>query len=427
MSATIKMSDDDSPDFEIVLSGDATADEKSLRDRFELLRAELSQRKNKPEYMALLQRLQSAARLGLAGVNGASPQPQPALVSFGAIHADYDRLKARVGRFKVSLPGGDRPPSPRDIVFAFDNVDKTDPVPADQLKLKADIEDTLTTLQIIFAEPERRNRKGCRLFGAADDDHSAFARRSAVATVEATLVTLPADGNSPAPVAVAAGANGTAQPQPPAPLIGSTASSRNQRRFDEYQFKLKALAQVGLQDNASPDTARLALTALQDEILRREGPRIKNAYMSRLGAWALIFGGAAVIVYLILHNNDGFSRQFSSLLNLALVWAGTMVGTWLSFGLRKPVIALSDLNSLESDMVEPPLRLIFTGLIALTISFIFLTGMVNVAIGTLKSAELLVHGSTALVIGLLLGVSEQALPGALTRRASQFVSEVAGK
>src|ERR1700754_819887 len=114
MPATIRLLDDNTPDFEIVLNNE-TPDERSLRDRFEALRLDLSQRKDKPEFAALLQRLQTVARLGLAGVNGAAPQPQPALVSFGAIRADFDRLKSRVGRFKVSLPGGDRPPNPRDI------------------------------------------------------------------------------------------------------------------------------------------------------------------------------------------------------------------------------------------------------------------------------------------------------------------------
>jgi hypothetical protein len=104
-----------------------------------------------------------------------------------------------------------------------------------------------------------------------------------------------------------------------------------------------------------------------------------------------------------------------------------MVGTWLSFGLRKPIISFQDLRGLEDDMVEPAFRLLFTGLIAIVIAFIFDSRMVNVSIGLLNSADLLAHGSTALLIGMLVGVSEQALPGALTRRASQFVTEVGGK
>jgi hypothetical protein len=149
--------------------------------------------------------------------------------------------------------------------------------------------------------------------------------------------------------------------------------------------------------------------------------------MKVLGAYAAAFGLAVFVAYLIARNNAGFSVQISMLRNLLLVWTGTMIGTWLSFGIRRPVLTVSDLGNLEADMVEPPIRLIFTGLIAVTISFMFVCGLVNISVGGLKSTEILGHGTSAMLIGMLLGVSEQALPGALTRRASQFVSEVAGK
>ena len=86
-----------------------------------------------------------------------------------------------------------------------------------------------------------------------------------------------------------------------------------------------------------------------------------------------------------------------------------------------------DLSALESDMVEPAIRLIFTALLAGSIAFIFIVEMVRVNIGGLDTAALLTLGSRALLIGILLGVSEQALPGALTRRASQFVTEFTGR
>jgi len=78
-------------------------------------------------------------------------------------------------------------------------------------------------------------------------------------------------------------------------------------------------------------------------------------------------------------------------------------------------------------MVEPTIRLIFTGLIALTLSLVLASKMIIVNIGGLNSADLLSDGSAALLIGALFGASEQALPGALTRRAFQFVSGVTGK
>jgi len=110
-----------------------------------------------------------------------------------------------------------------------------------------------------------------------------------------------------------------------------------------------------------------------------------------------------------------------------VLWTGTMIGTWLSFGIRRAKITFKDLGAMEDDMVEPAIRLIFTGLIAVTIGFIFICGMVTVSVGSLSSVQLLEQGRSALLIGMLLGVSELALPSALTRRASQFVSGIAGK
>jgi hypothetical protein len=128
-----------------------------------------------------------------------------------------------------------------------------------------------------------------------------------------------------------------------------------------------------------------------------------------------------------LRNNPQLSQLLYEFRNLFVLWTGTMIGTWLSFGLRRPKVSFKDLGAIEDDMVEPAIRLVFTGLIALTIAFIFICKMVNVNVGGLSSADLFAHGSSALLIGMLLGVSEQALPGALTRRASQFVSEIGGK
>jgi hypothetical protein len=203
--------------------------------------------------------------------------------------------------------------------------------------------------------------------------------------------------------------------------------STAQRRFAAYQIKLVGVAQTGLQTPADPESAEQWLEALQSEILIREGPRVKNAYMKKLGIVAAISAAIAAGAYLILRNNPQLGQLLYAFRNLLVLWTGTMIGTWLSFGLRRPKVSFKDLGALEDDMVEPAVRLVFTGLIAITIAFIFIRGMINVNIGGLNSADLYAHGSAALLIGLLLGVSEQALPGALTRRASQFVSEIGGK
>jgi hypothetical protein len=199
-----------------------------------------------------------------------------------------------------------------------------------------------------------------------------------------------------------------------------------QRRYAAYRDKLVGIAQIGLQTPADPNSARQWLEELRADILLREGPRVKNSYMGNLGVAAAALAAVSAVVYLLLRNNPQVHLLYAYR-NLFVLLTGTMIGTWLSFGLRRPKIEFKDLSALEEDMMEPAVRLIFTGLIAITIAFVFATGMVNVNIGGLSSARLLDDGSSALLIGMLLGVSELALPGVLTRRASQFVSEVGGR
>jgi len=273
----------------------------------------------------------------------------------------------RPGGYTVALPDPNNPDDKgvgwRELVFI--KKENLAVVPPDQLKLKADIEMTQTVLQTIL-------------------------------------------------------------PDENAELKPKTMTAM-QHRYAAYQTKLLGLAQVGLQTPADPDSSRQALESLQMEILVREGPRVKNGYMKVLGVWAAVSGALTAIIYLMLRNNPNFSQLLHAYQNLLVLWTGTMIGTWLSFGLRRPKLAFKDLGALEDDMVEPGFRLIFTGLIAIIIAFIFASGMVNVSVGGLNSASLLAHGSSALLIGMLLGVSEQALPGTLTKRASQFVSEIGVK
>jgi hypothetical protein len=356
--------------FRIVLPDSATAEQKALKTKIDALLEILKQKQGDPNYSTWIKDLRAIAVEGF----DTSQDIPAATAKVDALEKALVRPKPKdgppsqhVGAFEVWLPDPNKPSdkgiSWREIIF--DVTGDLVPVPPEQLRLQADVDTTLTTLRTIFPDAETDEK-------------------------------------------------------PKHPTI-------NQRRFESYQTKLLGIARTGLQTPADPESARQWLEALQAEILAREGPRVKNGYMKTLGLAAAIFAVIAAGLYLVLRNNPQLSHLLYIYRNLFILWAGTMIGTWLSFGLRRPKIMFKDLGILEEDMVEPAIRLIFTGLIAITIAFIFICGMVSINVGDLKSADLFGHGSTALLIGILLGVSEQALPGVLTRRASQFVSEIGGK
>jgi hypothetical protein len=381
--ANVQADPTDAQLFKIDLPTTATDEQKQLKDRIDGLVEVLKPKKTEAEPKRLIEELKAAAQEGFDGVAGGAADWVAAKRKVEALETQVRSITRPVtppptrpppqnpGAYRVTTPNpadpADKNLSWREIIF--NQTGDVIPVPAPQLKLKADIESTMTTLDVIFPREK-------------------------------------AETNTP--------------DLPPRMSI-------EQRRFQEYQTKVLGIAQVGLQTPADPDSARQSLESLQADVLYREGPRVKNTYLRKLGRAALVIAAVGVVAYLVIRNNDAFSILMSAYRNLLPLWVGTMIGAWLSFGIRRPRLAFKDLGALEDDMVDPAIRLVFTGLIATAFYFIFALQMVSVKVGGLNSLDVMGHGSSAFLVGMLLGVSEQALPGALTRRASQFVSEVAGK
>jgi hypothetical protein len=101
-----------------------------------------------------------------------------------------------------------------------------------------------------------------------------------------------------------------------------------------------------------------------------------------------------------------------------------MVGAWASFATRKVILSFRDLVALEEDRVEPQLRLLFTGLLTVILSLIFLTGVADVEVGSFQASSLLDSGTVALLLGAFAGLAEKALPSAVLSRASSVITAV---
>jgi hypothetical protein len=362
--------------FKIILAEGASLQQVAFKGQVdEILTAIANGLREAPDLQEQLPPLRNVVTSGLTGVNGGLPDLNRAAESLDVIRNAVQKAfaarrtpaavissNASPGAFYVSIPNPTKNPlaDTRDLNFELKR--NAVAIPADQLSLKADVEDTLTTLQAIF--PDKN-----------------LTRSRPTKTPE-------------------------------------------QRRFEQYQYKLLLLAQVGLQtEPAYPGVANQALTTLRSEIMAREGGRVKNAYMIKLGIWALSFMMLAISIYILAEYHDNNNYVIRRYKNLWVLWAGCMIGTWLSFGVRRVLLSFNDLGKLENDRLEPGVRLMFTGLMTLTLGFIFICDMVKVTIGGFSTGNLLELGSRALLIGIFCGISEQALPGTLTRRASQFLSE----
>lgn len=188
--------------------------------------------------------------------------------------------------------------------------------------------------------------------------------------------------------------------------------------FEGYFRQLLSLAQAGLVGkNAQPDLAERSLENLRNEVTQREAGRIKNTYMRTLGFRALALGAPALALAYALHWSVTGTPAEAMFLT---VWGGCMGGCWLSFGARKQTIGFDDLQVLERDRLEPLLRLSFAGLLAETLALLIAIGAIDVMIGNVTASAMTTSYKVALVVGILSGLSEQALPARLLQRAGDI-------
>jgi hypothetical protein len=190
-------------------------------------------------------------------------------------------------------------------------------------------------------------------------------------------------------------------------------------RFIQYYRPLLSLAQAGLVGpHAQPELGRRALAQLQDQVVAAEGANVKNRYMKQLGLRALALGLPALVAALTL-------RCFGLLPGIEAflyVWAAAMAGVWLSFGSRKTVLGFFDLHILEEDRLEPTLRLVFAGFLAIIVGLLFSAKMATVSIGELDLSGFESDVRLALLLGVGAGLSEKLLSQSVAKRAADMMS-----
>jgi hypothetical protein len=208
--------------------------------------------------------------------------------------------------------------------------------------------------------------------------------------------------------------------------------SKARARLDHYVRELASIATLGLRDGFL-DLASLALKGLKDDLVAIEGPRIKNAYVKRLGIWAVFF--AIVWIILTLVARAAPTQETIIFVPFTIASLGAAAGTWLSFSIRRVTLTFEQLSSIEEDMLEPALRLLFVWGLTIVVVLIFFTGAMNVNIGDLKTTVFAKTDAALgpfraeaiyLLVGLFCGIAERGLASAVSQRATDFVSTVGG-
>lgn len=189
-----------------------------------------------------------------------------------------------------------------------------------------------------------------------------------------------------------------------------------------YLFKqVLSLSQAGLVGpSAAPRASAAALATLKDDVVGRYGASVKNRYMRQLGRAALGTAGpaaAALVALAVLGVGE------PTLLALLFAWVGFPAGVWVSFGIRKRVLAFEDLVRPEEDRMEPGLRMAFAGVLTTILVLAMILGAFEVRVGSLSSDGLVENGWLAALVGALCGVSELTLPQKVVGHAGAWLRE----
>lgn len=192
----------------------------------------------------------------------------------------------------------------------------------------------------------------------------------------------------------------------------------NNELFNYYYDQLFSLASAGVtSDNANPEAALMTIVSLKNELVEKEGGKIKNKYLKELGKKIFMLETVLIPITIVFKCLSPLLSTFTPFFFLLI---GCFPGVWLSFGVRKTNIKFEELHILEEDRLEPSIRLIFTGLLAIFIGLIYDLGIISINVGKI-SVELFNNDVLCPVfLGLICGFFEKSLPSIIIKNTQNI-------
>lgn len=201
----------------------------------------------------------------------------------------------------------------------------------------------------------------------------------------------------------------------------------NDKSKKYYIDKLYDIALTGLSIDATevyPELAFKALEKLKEEILLRESSKVKNRYMGKLGR--NVVGQTLFLLLLILGlNNFQYVNKdiANNLSSYGYVYIGTIVGAWISFGVRKPNLFFEELSIIESDGLSPKIRLIYVGLCSIIIFLFLKTEIVVISINNISTSDIKQSIEMQLALGASIGLIEYKISEKLFKKANLVIDK----
>jgi len=182
---------------------------------------------------------------------------------------------------------------------------------------------------------------------------------------------------------------------------------------ESYIAEIDKIVEAGL-IGTDVDTTRsiYELELVRDKISIKEGKKIKESYIIKLGLWALALGVIPMLIIMAFP----FKIEGKEAIRYANVWAGCMVGTWISYTARRVSLDFNDLQISKTDKFEPLLKLVFMGVTTLFVFLIIETGLINITFGNIGKG-IMTDIRVVFLFGGFCGLLDSKIPTALYKKA----------
>ncbi|HWY52028.1 MAG TPA: hypothetical protein VNW72_11155 [Chthoniobacterales bacterium] len=185
--------------------------------------------------------------------------------------------------------------------------------------------------------------------------------------------------------------------------------------YNEFIERVKQAARVGCTvSNVDTVLAAMALDDIRGDVVRRYGRMIAFRYLLALAAWAV---GGVLLGFIVIGTSRWIGLEALSGYGYLLV--GSMVGAWLSVAASRWEIAFDGIQEFVDTSVEPPVRLLFVGLLAMAFGLFLQLGIIPINVDKVPLATFSATPELALFLGIIAGVGEKALSMQLLTRAKQ--------
>jgi hypothetical protein len=231
------------------------------------------------------------------------------------------------------------------------------------------------------------------------------------------------------------------------PVTGDAAiDSVNESRFRSLFVRLFNLTQLVLEgdvekteggakvvnDTLPEEIAKAELLEIEQCLLRREAPRIKNRRVLTFLAWSGGFSATVLVIYWLIASTrvgEGLGRlgvDTLAAMNVMLLLFGTFVGVWIGYAIRLRRFSVSDLTQASDDYLAPATRLILAGTFAVVLALLAISGLGDIVLaGDIKLSNLGTERVPllAFIIGVIVGTAEQKLWGQVEMKLGSLFKE----